>query len=418
MDAKDVFEEWTSYSLRRPLNLRDVDLEGMANLSRRRIVAVTGVRRSGKSSLLMLLARYLDGRGEKVGFISCEDSRLDPARTLEEALKWFGEDGYLILDEVTSAKDWEGWLFRAHEMLGGRLKVIVSSSRTGLMAPSKPLRGRIASIEVFPLTFKEFLRFKNIESEPTTTGRGKVEKALLEYLRYGGFPEVVRTEPDMAKVSLLNDYFRETLSLDVAEALGSNVPVVQLFGRYVLWSQTFSASKCLNHLKGLGYKIGKERILQLESYSQESYLLFFLPIMAHNIKDRSQYPREAYPVDPGLLCSVRGIEDKGRLLECIVFLQLRRNLRPGEGMFYWKDRTGREVDFIIAAGSDARKAVQACLDVSDPITMRREVEALSRCAMQLGIEEATMVTWDRSEEVEADGIKIHLRPVIDWLNEI
>lgn len=418
MEPKDVFEEWTAYALQRPLKPRAMDLEEMVRTSQRRIVAVTGVRRSGKSSLLMLLASLLHGKGEKVGFISCEDTRLDPSSTLEEALKWFGDDGYLIIDEITSASDWEGWLFRVHEMLRGRLKVIISSSRRGLSPPSKPLRGRISTLEVFPLSFEEYLDFKDISIESTTAGKGRLESALRDYLHYGGFPEVAEAEPEMAKVSLLNDYYRETLSLDVAESLSSNVPTVHLFGRYVLGSQTFSASKCLNHLKGLGHKIGKERILQLEAFSQASYLLFFVPIFASNIKDRSQYPRKAYPVDPGFLSSVRGIEDKGRLLECAVFLKLRRSLPPGAEVFYWKDRTGREVDFIVGRGAEAAKAVQACHDPSDPSTMKREVDALVRCASSLGLSQATIVTWDTAKVITTNGIRIELRPATEWLRRV
>jgi len=104
------------------------------------------------------------------------------------------------LDELTSAPDWEGWLARNHELLKGQLRLIVSSSRASLSKPSKPLRGRLLAYELYPLSFKEYLQFSGIEVEHTTAGIGRLERALNDYLVYGGFPEVVllkdKTEQD------------------------------------------------------------------------------------------------------------------------------------------------------------------------------------------------------------------------------
>jgi predicted AAA+ superfamily ATPase len=77
----------------------------------------------------------------KVAYIKAEDSRLPPETLLDEALKWFGDDRHLIIDEITSVGDWSGWLARNHDLQKGRLKLIVSSSRTGLVLPPKALRG-------------------------------------------------------------------------------------------------------------------------------------------------------------------------------------------------------------------------------------------------------------------------------------
>ena len=80
---------------------------------------------------------------------------------------------------------------------------VVGSSRRSLVVPSKPLRGRILPIELFPLSFKEFLVFKRIEVESTTVGIGRLERALSEYLTFGGFPEVVLAEDALDKVRII-----------------------------------------------------------------------------------------------------------------------------------------------------------------------------------------------------------------------
>ncbi len=70
-----------------------------------------------------------------------------------------------MLDEVTGVQDWEGWLARNHELLKGRLHLIVSSSRVKLVIPSRPLRGRMLHYEMYPLSFKEFLNFMGVKVE-------------------------------------------------------------------------------------------------------------------------------------------------------------------------------------------------------------------------------------------------------------
>lgn len=414
MDAKDIFEESTTYALGRSLKPRKIELDSIIRRSDLKIVAVTGVRRSGKSSILMLLAQKLKAEGEKIAYINAEDSRL-PGPFLEELIKWFGDEGYLLIDEITSAGDWGGWLARNHEMLKGKLRLIVSSSRSGLTQPPKALRGRIASVEVFPLSFEELLQFRGMEREPTTAGRGKMETAFQEYLRLGGFPEVVLMNDDPERVETLDDYFKAILGLDVAEASGADVASVTLFGRYVLNSPFFSASKCLDYFKSVGHKIGKEKLLQLEHFTQESYLFFFVPVFGRSVKDAAQYPRKAYPVDTGFFYAVAGDRDEGRILECEVFLELRRRLKPGEEISYWRDRAGKEVDFLIRKGSTVLEAIQVCYDLSASKTMAREINVLKKCLDEVRAAKGLIITLGPQELSGLNDERIAVVDALDWV---
>lgn len=128
--------------------------------------------------------------GHTVGYVNVDDSRItDHPETLDEVLKWFGDTGYLILDEITSAHDWQGWLARSHELHKGQLHIIVSSSQKSLLVPNKPLRGRILSFEMLPLSFREYLAFRGVKPKKTTASRGEVERMFLDYAMYGGFPK-------------------------------------------------------------------------------------------------------------------------------------------------------------------------------------------------------------------------------------
>ncbi|MBI4450457.1 ATP-binding protein [Candidatus Woesearchaeota archaeon] len=378
-------------------------------------MGITGIRRCGKSSVLILLRQLLEHKGEKAAYLNVEDSRIKEVTVLDSALKWFGDDGYLLLDEVTSADDWDGWLARNHELLKGRLRLIVSSSRRVLAVPAKPLRGRMLVYELFPLSFKEFLQFKRVPLERTTAGIGRLEKGLAEYLLYGGFPEVVLMADVTDKVSLLEAYFNDIVALDVAEMAEQSVTTVELFGKYVLETPHFSASKCLNFFKSVGHKIGKQSLLELERHSQDGYLFFFVPIFSRTIKDRAQYPRKAFAGDAGFLYAMTGRKDMGRLFENAVFLELKRRLEPRQEKNYMKNRKLFETDFVIREGVNTKDIVQVAYAMASKDTRVREVRGLVACAKELGVRKGLVITNDYEKTETVDGIKVSYIPLLKWL---
>ena len=413
---EDVFEEWDTYAQKKDLKKREVDFDFLINNSKLKIIAITGIRRSGKTSLLILLRQILGEKNANVRYVNLEDSRIkDKKDVLDNILTWFGDSGYLLLDEITSVKDWEGWLSRNHEMLKGKLKIIVSSSRKGLAIPSKPLRGRMLHQELYPLSFNEFLQFSNINLEKTTIGIGKTKKALNDYLILGGFPEIVLIKNKTDKIRISNSYFRDIIGLDVAEISRENISVVELFGKYIIDTSYFSASKCLNFFKTLGYKIGKQSILNLEKNSQESYLFFFVPIFSHNIKDRSQYPRKSYLGDTGFMYSISGKKDMGRLFENLVFLELKRRISQNQEINYWKNREGIEADFVVREGLKIKEIIQVVYELEDEKTKQREIKGLTACAKEFESRKGTIITKDYEAVETVDEIKIEFIPLRKWL---
>ena len=147
----------------------------------------------------------------------------------------------------------------------------------------------------------------------------------------------------MDKTRILNSYFKDIIALDVAELSHEDITIVKTFAQYVLQSTYFSASKCLNFFKSLGFKIGKEKLLRLEQKAQTSYLFFFSPIFSFSIKDRSQYPRKIYAGDTGFFYAIKGLEDKGRVVENLVFLALQRKKTSQQDICYWKNKEGKDL---------------------------------------------------------------------------
>lgn len=295
------------------------------------------------------------------------------------------------------------------------MHLIVTSSRSTIRTPSRPLRGRSVYYDVLPLSYLERLRFTQVDAERTTAGRGRLERALDEHMRFGGLPEVVLEPEGMERVRILSGYAREILGLDVAAATGTDPGLVDVFGKYLLQSPYFSATACLNFLKSAGYHIGKDKILELEKAAGNSMLFHFLEINSKSVKKRTQYPRKVYAGDVGLHHAVLGTEDLGRRMENLVFLELLGRQMPGERMFYWKDRSGAEVDFVVLRGTVAERAVQVCYDLGGERTRRRELSALGLCAKELAAKECLLINKDRNGTVDQDGTEVKMVPLLEWL---
>jgi len=416
IETNDVFEEWNSYADRKELKPREIDLLGVIKNSKLKVIAITGVRRGGKTSILLLLNKILKKEKGKQAYVNLEDSRIkDDPNILTDIIKWFGDEGTLLLDEVTSVNDWENWLARNHEMLKGSLKIIVSSSRHALIKPVKSLRGRMIPYEIYPLSFREFLQFNEVKIEKTTAGIGELENQLKEYIIYGGFPEVVLLQEKTEKTRLLNTYFRDIIGLDVAEIAKEKISVVELFGKYVLSGSYFSASKCLNFFKTLGHKIAKQSILEIERHSQESYLFFFVPIFSYNLKDKNQYPRKVYAVDSGFMYAISGKAEMGRLFENAVFLELKRRFGLNEEINYWKNKEGLETDFVIRNGLKIKEIIQVVYDLNEKKTKDRETNGLVACAKEFKLKEGLIITRDYEGIENIDDIKVKFIPLWKWL---
>jgi len=415
MKIEEVAEEWTTYALGKDLVQRDLPADAVLRSSDTKVAVISGVRRCGKSSFLMLLTQRLRLEGEKVCYVNLEDPRfIGEPEVMDRLLGWFGEKGYMLLDEVTAIPGWDGWLFRVHELLKGKLRLIVSSSKRSVRSPSCPLRGRCVYYDLFPLSFSERLSFLGVHPGSTVVQRGAVEDQLEMHLRYGGFPEVVLQDDPSERTRTLLSYHREIVGLDIAAETGMDRSLVDLFSKYLLRSPYFSATACTNYLKGLGYKVGKDKVLELERAAADSMLFHFLSVRSSSVKDMAQQPRKVYAGDMGLHL-VGGAGDRGRMMENLVCLELLRRLEPGEGLFYWKDTAGAEVDFLLASGPRATSAIQVCHDPSERGTLGRELRGLRHCSEGMRPERCMMITGDVSAFYELDGMTVEAVPLKEWL---
>ncbi len=413
-NVEDVLKEWGNVAASKPLKNREFDINKTITESNNRVVSITGIRRAGKSSVLMLIYQKLAALGKKVAYANLEDNRLQISDALDNILKQTPNTEWLLLDEVTTAKEWENWIHRINEMKSVHL-ITTSSLNKLSRSPPKALRGRISYFELFPLSFVEFLEFKNIKRPETTREIGVVERELEQYLTYGGFPEVVLSEN---KVGIIQEYMNSIIALDVAALSSVPLRVVSDFSAQLIGTTLFSATKLENVMKSIGHRIGKSTLLELEQLFETAYLAFFVPVFSTKIKDEALYPRKVYLGDTGFIYAARGKKNYGRMYENAVFLQLRRKLLPLEQISYHRSAGNLEVDFVMRQGTEVRKLIQVVYTLEEE-TKKRELRALVEAATEFGLNgkkgELLVITKDYEAHEEIEGKKISYKKLWKWL---
>ena len=427
---KTILAEWKGKSIPEIVP-RDINLQDYLNMKINKIIVLNGFRRVGKTYILYGLANELlkSNSREEVVQINFEDERI-PLKTeflsnlLPTASEIFNKKiKYLFLDELHNIPNWSKWLRRIYDNQNIRIFVSGSSSRMSEEEIPTELRGRFLEIKVFPLSFKEFLKFKRLSFdfkilEYSEKERPLILKALTEYLIYGGLPEIVLIDKNK-KFELAQSYYATVIKRDIAERYNiKNEESLKALLKLLLDSKEYSISKSYNNLKSLGYGFSKSTLQKYISYIENSYFAFSLPIFSYKIKDQMQYPKKIYFIDNVFINSIstRFSDNLGRLYENIVAVELKRRKKE---CYYWKNTEKEEVDFIVKGNERIGQLMQVCYDITDPDTKKREIRALLKASKELKCNNLTVINQDYSgeESLEWFGIKrtVKFVPLWKWL---
>ena len=426
---KALLYEWKKRELPEMVE-RDTGL-GVYLKPPRKIIAVSGFRRVGKTyASFLLIKKLLEKMGrEEVVYINFEDERI-PRDTafLTEILPtirevFSKEPKILFLDEVQSMPEWSRWLRRVYDSTGMYIFVTGSSSKLSAREIPTELRGRFMDIRLFPLSFREFLAFKGVHADPQAASysmdeRAKVFKALSEYLEFGGLPEVALANSADIKRETLQNYYRTVVSRDIAERFKvRNEEGLKAVLSLLLNSTHYSVSMLYRTLKSIGFTIGKTTVLEYISHAEDSFFLYSLPVFSRKAKDQMQHPRKAYFIDTGFITalSTKPPGSMGRLYENAVFLELKRRQKSGSEVYYWKNPQQEEVDFVQVRGAKAVQLVQVCIDPTGPETHKRETRALLKAAEELECKDLLVITESLESSEKAKGKTIHYIPLWKWL---
>ena len=426
---KTILYSWIDKKI--PITLpREIRLENYLDIKPRKIIAITGFRRVGKTYLLFqLISKMLQRQNkEQIVYINFEDERIpEQTRFLTELIPTIKqtfkkEIQYIFLDEIQDMPKWSKWLRRIHDNENLGIFVTGSSSKVSSREIPTELRGRCLEVRVFPLSFREFLVFKNVDVDLDALKYSENEKTrvttkLEEYLRFGGMPEVVLSTEDK-KLEILQQYYGTVVGRDIIERYNvKNEGGLRAMMRLLLNSTQYSISRLYDTLKSLNYEIGKTTLVNYLHYVESSYFMHSLPIFSYKIKDSLQYPRKLYFIDNGFISSIstRHSKDYGRFYENAVAIELlRRYSEKDVKLYYWSDRRGKEVDFVVKNGLRIKQLIQVCYDIEDYNTKKREVDALLKAGKDFNCKNLFVITEDYEGLEEFKNRKVNFVPLSKW----
>lgn len=393
------------------------------------IITLTGVRRSGKSTILLqVLSGLIKGKipRSNILYVNFEDPQfynflnLDLLGRIWQAycdyLKPKGRV-YLVLDEVQKIEGWEHWV-RAKYDRKEKVKIFVTGSNAELLSPefATVLTGRHLELSVAPLTFKEFLKFRGIEVKNDKLWllkkKGDLERNLIEYLKIGGFPKIVLTPDELVRGELLAQYFNDILTKDVAERHKIK-DVNKLKNLALFYSTNFTRGYTFNKVKKVAdFALSLDSIGRFSHYLENSFLISFLPRFSYSLKNQMQAQRKVYLVDNGIhnATAFKFSENKGKLLENAVFQQLRDDRQE---VYFFSEK--KEVDFVCKRGLKVIGLINACYSIDDKETLLRETSALIEGMKYFKLKESKIIIGEGEyREISEQGFHISIIPFYQW----
>lgn len=351
-----------------------------------KVVGLAGVRRSGKTFLFFdaiqkLVAQGVDRR--QIVYLNFEDDRLHPIRSeeLDMILRCWrevfpetvGQHTYLFLDEVQNVPGWERWVRRLCDTEDVEVFVTGSSSHLLTRDLATALRGRSITLEVFPLSFREYLAFRKVDIVPHSADNESLLRFELEaYLFCGGFPEIVLADEALRPL-ILEEYSSLMLYRDVVERYGvRNEKLMRELLRHCFRNtgSLLNVSKLYRDLTSQGITVSKNTLFDYLGYLEDAFLVFLLPKREASLRKQEHNPKKLHVIDTGLIAAFQAFpnRDLGHKLETLVFLENRRSRKD---LFYYAN--GSEVDLCDAEG---KLFINSCWSLADGETLRREKAAM------------------------------------------
>ncbi|MBA2862209.1 ATP-binding protein [Methanococcus maripaludis] len=380
-------------------------------------ISVVGIRRSGKTSILMKLFKET----ENAIFFPLDDDRVFPVTldTLQEIVKvskeiYPNEKITFFFDEIQEIENFELVIKRLVEKEDYKVYLTGSSSKLLSKEIATQLRGRSLSVEVFPLSFKEYLDFKKITLTDILTEQehANILNNLENYLNYGGFPEIVLEEEN--REDILKNYFDMVVYKDIIERYNvKNTDSLRLFLKFLINSNTkkVSINKLANNFKSMGFSVSKNTLYEYLSHLNDSYVIFPLKKYAYSLKESSLSLMKSYVIDNGFIkmYDFKNSSDIGKYLENAVFIELRRRgLFENQELFYYEDDIG-EVDFLVKQNEHVSKLINVCYNLNFE-NYDREIKKLVKIAKKIKCNELYLITFDQEQEITEDGILVKSIP--------
>ncbi|MEM5800837.1 MAG: ATP-binding protein [Candidatus Aenigmatarchaeota archaeon] len=402
-----------------------LDRELKFDFLKNKVISIIGPRRSGKTYFLLNVLR----KNKNIIYIDLEHSafREITHKDFFEIISVFEEYfntkvEKVLIDEIQRLNNWES-LVRSLLDSGYYLMISGSSSKLLSKEIATQLRGRSITYLFLPLSFREYLDFKNVERKKFLSISEKVKtiKLLEEFLEWGSYPEILIYPEKREKI--LREYFDTIFQKDFVERFEIvNTYVAKLIFEFIL--QNFSKEISLNKISNfVSSRIGKNLKNVVYDYAKklpESLSVFFVEKFSKSVYERKSLGRKVYICDLGLASALSIERDMGKRMENVVFLELLRKTNdiPLLEIFYFKDYQQNEVDFVLKEGLKIKQLIQVTYSSSKDEIEKREIKSLLKASSLLKCKNLLIITWDYEDEIKINNKKIVFKPLWKWLLQI
>ena len=360
---------------------------------------ISGVRRCGKSTLLLQMIERMEDQNELL-FLNFENPQLFDFKVQDfyklDAIIERTNAQTLFFDELQIVDGWESYV---RQKLDEGYQVIITGSNASLLSQElgTKLTGRQITQELFPFSYHEYLSFLALENN---------DQSVLAYMEDGGFPEYLKSKDSEQLYALFNDIlYRDIVTRNgIKDSKSLYRLALYLFSNI---GNRITASKLKQPLS-----IGAtSTVMSWFSYLEMSYLVSFVPMYSTSTKAQLINPRKVYAIDLGMVkcVSTNLTEDLGRKLENMVFLNLRTKYKE---IFYF-DMQG-ECDFVCFKNNKVVECIQVCYDLN-PDTVKREISGLIKALIHFGLTKGKIISFNQHDYFNQDGYEIEVVPVGKFL---
>jgi predicted AAA+ superfamily ATPase len=357
-------------------------------------------------------------KGKNFAYLNFDDEQLlgkfNEDAVMQALAEVYPGFDYLLLDEIQNLEHWDLWVSKLYRR---GINLLITGSNAKLLSSEMGtvLTGRYLEIEVLPFSLTECFRFKQQGwTAELPDERARLMLQVEDYMHYGGYPEIINSRE--ITESYLSSLFDSIVLKDIAKRykIRKTTELYQL--------ATYLVSMFCNEFTYTSLKedlnfSSKSTLQKFCDYLQQTYIFFYLPRYNNKMKLMQKAPQKVYVVDNGFLASsaFQTSENKGRLLENLVFLELlRRNNKVGDNIFYYRSRNNRETDFVVREKFHVKQLIQVCYDMTGKKTEKREIDSIIECAGELKCDDLLIITWDQEGITEKDGKTIRVVPYYKW----
>lgn len=378
------------------------------------IVVITGLRRAGKSTFLrQIISKYYNDND--FYYINFEDERFfnfpaDNFNDIYETLvELFGEKRTFFIDEIQNIQNFERFVRRFYD---NGFKFYITGSNASLLSSEigSKLTGRYLDVTISPFSFSEYLEFNGIKISDghlyKTEERAIVKGYFEKYLYGGGIPEYVAyQEPE-----ILSRIYEDIIIKDVAVRHGiANLNEMRELYQYLItnFANRFSFNK-LKNIIGLG---SVNTVKNYVDFLSDTYLAGVINKFDYSLKKQLVNEKKLYVVDNGFIhrISTKVTKDKGRLLENLVFNELKKSYN----ITYYKD-SNSECDFILQKENKITGAYQVCYELNAG-NGKREINGLVTAMNEFDFKTAAILTLEQEDDITLENKTIFVKPIWKWL---